>query len=241
MNSRLRNSLGDKAILLSGFIAGPLLSFILLRAGSAQLNLTSITLLFLLITFIFASRLQTLVVLLLAIENFLLLNFYFTPPAHSFTIKSGNDLITLLVYLLASFGFALFASSLRSANSNLKAALGKETAGEIGTDIIYLVGKWNLNLTRSSVENTDNPSDHIHLTPTEWKVLVYLAEREGTLVGQKELLKAVWGNAYEKETNYLRLFISQLRKKLETNSAKPKHILTESGSGYRFVAKRVNS
>ena len=241
MNVRRGYLIGDRAGFLSGLVAGPLLSLILLKVGSGQLNLTSITLLFLLITFIFASRLNTLAVVILALENFLLLNFYFTPPHHSLTIKSGNDLITLLVYLAASIGFALFASQLRVANQRLKAAIGQGGVHEIGTDIIYLVGKWNINLTRSSVENTDSPAEHIHLTPIEWKVLAYLAEREGSLVPQRELLKAVWGDSYEKETHYLRLFISQLRKKLEINSAKPKHILTESGSGYRFVAKRVNA
>ena len=156
---------------------------------------------------------------------------------HTFSIKSGNDLLTLLVYAIGSVGFGLFATQLRKANARLMAVAGKSEIGEFGTDIIYLVGKWNLNLTRSSVENTDNPSEHIHLTPIEWKLLVYLAERQGSLVGQKELLKAVWGENYEKETHYLRLFISQLRKKLETNPSKPKHILTEAGSGYRFVGK----
>ena len=175
-----------------------------------------------------------------ALENFLLLNYFFTPPLHTFSIKSGNDLLTLLVYAIGSVGFGLFATQLRKANARLMAVAGKSEFGGFGTDVIYLVGKWNLNLTRSSVENTDNPSEHIHLTPIEWKLLVYLAERQGSLVGQKELLKAVWGENYEKETHYLRLFISQLRKKLETNPSKPKHILTEAGSGYRFVGKRVN-
>ena len=241
MDLKIGNEIESRARLLVGLVAGPLLSLVLLRVSRSDLNLTSITLLFLLITFIFASRLNTVAVVILALENFILLNYFFTPPHHSLRIKSGNDLITLLVYLAASIGFALFASQLRATNQRLEAAIGQSTENEIGTDIIYLVGKWNINLTRSSVENTDTPAEHIHLTPIEWRVLAYLAEREGILVPQRELLKAVWGDSYEKETHYLRLFISQLRKKLEINTAKPKHILTESGIGYRFVAKRVNA
>ena len=187
------NLIENRAALLSGLIAGPVLSLCLLKLGSNELNLTSITLLFLLITFIFASRLNTIAVIILALENFILLNYFFTPPHHSLNIKSGNDFITLLVYLAASIGFAIFASQLRMANQRLKRAIDQREDEQIGTDIIYLVGKWNINLTRSSVENTDTPAEHIHLTPIEWRVLAYLAEREGILVPQRELLKAVWG------------------------------------------------
>jgi two-component system KDP operon response regulator KdpE len=76
----------------------------------------------------------------------------------------------------------------------------------------------------------------VHLTPTEWHVLEVLVRNQGKLVSQKQLLHEVWGPQYEKETNYLRLYLAQLRRKLEPNPAQPRHLLTEPGFGYRFVA-----
>jgi two-component system KDP operon response regulator KdpE len=74
----------------------------------------------------------------------------------------------------------------------------------------------------------------VHLTPTEWGLLEVLARNAGKLVGQKQLLRDVWGPAYEKETHYLRVYLAQLRRKLEPEPARPRHLLTEPGMGYRF-------
>ena len=74
----------------------------------------------------------------------------------------------------------------------------------------------------------------IRLTPTEWHVLEVLIRHSGKLVGQKQLLQEVWGPSYESETNYLRVYMAQLRRKLERNPARPQHLLTEPGIGYRF-------
>jgi two-component system KDP operon response regulator KdpE len=74
----------------------------------------------------------------------------------------------------------------------------------------------------------------VRLTPTEWHLLEILVRNAGTLVGQKQLLQEVWGPAYATETNYLRVYIAQLRRKLETDPANPKHLITEPGMGYRF-------
>jgi two-component system KDP operon response regulator KdpE len=76
----------------------------------------------------------------------------------------------------------------------------------------------------------------VHLTPTEWHVLEVLVRHPGKLVSQRELLKEVWGPAYETETNYLRLYLAQLRRKLEPEPGQPRYLITESGMGYRFVA-----
>ncbi|WP_110241295.1 response regulator [Nocardioides gilvus] len=75
----------------------------------------------------------------------------------------------------------------------------------------------------------------VRLTPTEWRVLHTLLARPGSLVGQQELLQAVWGPAYEKETHYLRVYMATLRKKLEVDPSRPRHLVTEPGMGYRFV------
>jgi two-component system KDP operon response regulator KdpE len=74
----------------------------------------------------------------------------------------------------------------------------------------------------------------VHLTPTEWGILEQLVRNSGKLVGQRELLREVWGPAYRKETNYLRVYLAQLRRKLEPDPARPRYLITEPGMGYRF-------
>jgi two-component system KDP operon response regulator KdpE len=75
----------------------------------------------------------------------------------------------------------------------------------------------------------------VRLTPTEWHLLEILIHHEGKLVSQRRLLQDVWGPRYETETNYLRVYMAQLRRKLEPEPAHPRHLLTEPGMGYRFV------
>jgi two-component system KDP operon response regulator KdpE len=77
----------------------------------------------------------------------------------------------------------------------------------------------------------------VHLTRTEWHLLEHLARNRGRLVGQAELLQAVWGPQYHDETNYLRVFMSQLRKKLERDPSHPEVLITEPGMGHRFVGR----
>jgi two-component system KDP operon response regulator KdpE len=74
----------------------------------------------------------------------------------------------------------------------------------------------------------------VHLTPTEWGMLEVLVRHRGKLVGQRALLQEVWGPAYATETHYLRVYLAQLRRKLEPEPARPRHLLTEAGMGYRF-------
>jgi two-component system, OmpR family, KDP operon response regulator KdpE len=74
----------------------------------------------------------------------------------------------------------------------------------------------------------------VRLTPTEWHVLEVLVRNSGKLVTQRQLLQEVWGPRYESETNYLRVYLAQLRAKLEPDPARPRYLLTEPGMGYRF-------
>jgi len=74
----------------------------------------------------------------------------------------------------------------------------------------------------------------VRLTPTEWALLEVLVLNPGKLVGQKQLVQEVWGPGYESETNYLRVYMAQLRRKLELDPTRPKHLITEPGMGYRF-------
>lgn len=75
----------------------------------------------------------------------------------------------------------------------------------------------------------------VHLTPTEWRLLGELARHRGRVVTQTDLLRAVWGPGYGRESNYLRVYGNQLRRKLETDPSRPRHILTEPGIGYRLT------
>jgi two-component system, OmpR family, KDP operon response regulator KdpE len=75
----------------------------------------------------------------------------------------------------------------------------------------------------------------VRLTPTEWHLLEVLVRNAGKLVPHRQLLQEVWGPKYESETNYLRVYLAQLRAKLEPDPARPRHLLTEPGMGYRFV------
>ncbi|QCB92702.1 response regulator [Cellulomonas shaoxiangyii] len=85
-----------------------------------------------------------------------------------------------------------------------------------------------------AARRVDRNGAPVHLTPTEWNVLDVLLRAPRHLVTQRELLHEVWGPQYAHETNYLRVYIAQLRRKLEARPSAPRHILTEPGAGYRF-------
>jgi two-component system KDP operon response regulator KdpE len=74
----------------------------------------------------------------------------------------------------------------------------------------------------------------VRLTPTEWGLLEMLVRVPGRLVSHRDLLHEVWGPSYGKETNYLRVYVGGLRKKLEDDPSRPRHLITEPGIGYRF-------
>ena len=83
----------------------------------------------------------------------------------------------------------------------------------------------------------DGPGDRpegLRLTPTEWRVLALLIGNPGRLVTGRQILDEVWGPGHESKTNYLRVYLAGLRRKLEADPAHPRHLLTEPGMGYRF-------
>jgi len=75
----------------------------------------------------------------------------------------------------------------------------------------------------------------VHLTPTEWRLLAELARHTGRVVPHQRLLRAAWGPSYGRESNYLRVYSSQLRRKLEPDPSRPRYLITEPGIGYRLV------
>ena len=78
------------------------------------------------------------------------------------------------------------------------------------------------------------PAETLRLTPTEWRILEILLQRPGQLVGSAQILTGVWGPGFSQRTNYLRFHMARLRRKLEDNPARPRHLLTEPGMGYRY-------
>jgi two-component system, OmpR family, KDP operon response regulator KdpE len=78
--------------------------------------------------------------------------------------------------------------------------------------------------------------EEIRLTPTEWHLVEVLVRNAGKLVAQRQLLQEVWGPQYHDETNYLRVFMAQVRRKLEPEPSHPRYFITEPGMGYRFEA-----
>jgi len=105
--------------------------------------------------------------------------------------------------------------------------------GAANTPLVIEASGLRLDITERQATRDDKK---IHLTPTEWLIVEVLARRSGRLVRQTELLHEVWGPSYDRETNYLRVYLAQLRRKLETDPSRPKLFLTEPGIGYRFNA-----
>jgi two-component system KDP operon response regulator KdpE len=93
------------------------------------------------------------------------------------------------------------------------------------------IGTWTVDLASHTVTAGD---DVQHLTKTEWQLLEVLVRNPGKLVSQRQLLQDVWGPTYLGQTQYLRQYLNNLRRKLESDPARPRHLLTEPGMGYRF-------
>jgi two-component system KDP operon response regulator KdpE len=127
-------------------------------------------------------------------------------------------------YVTKPFGMDEFLARLR-------AAVRRGTAASDTDEPVIETSSFTVDLAAKRV--TKNGSE-VHLTPTEWGMLEMLVRNRGKLVGREELLKEVWGPAYAKETHYLRVYLAQLRRKLEDDPSRPVHLLTEAGMGYRF-------
>jgi two-component system, OmpR family, KDP operon response regulator KdpE len=128
-------------------------------------------------------------------------------------------------YVTKPFGMAELLARLR-------AAVRRAATPPVDGDGLVDAGEFLVDLTTKKVRRAD--ATEVHLTPTEWGVLELLVRHRGKLVGQRDLLRTVWGPNYGSETNYLRVYIAQLRRKLEREPSRPKHLITEAGMGYRF-------
>jgi two-component system KDP operon response regulator KdpE len=119
--------------------------------------------------------------------------------------------------------------------ARLRAALRR--AAPADEEAVVTTPDFTIDLAVKRVTNAGG--EEIRLTPTEWHIVEVLVRHAGKLVAQKQLLQEVWGPAYETETNYLRVFMAQVRRKLEPEPGQPRYFLTEPGMGYRFEPPTV--
>ncbi len=117
--------------------------------------------------------------------------------------------------------------------ARLRSAVRRSAAAEIETGVSIVIGDIELDPARRSVRKAGAA---LRLTPTEFDLLHYLMSRPGQAVAHVKLLRAVWGEEYGQELEYLRTFVHQLRKKLENDPSSPEYLLTEIHFGYRFRA-----
>jgi two-component system KDP operon response regulator KdpE len=130
-------------------------------------------------------------------------------------------------YVTKPFGMDELLARLRAL---LRRSLPSDEAPIVTTD------DFTLDLAGKTAAEADGHD--IHLTPREWGVVEVLVRNEGKLVSQRQLLQEVWGPQYEKETDYLRVYMAAIRRKLEPDSSRPRYFITEPGMGYRFQSGR---
>lgn len=114
--------------------------------------------------------------------------------------------------------------------ARLRALARRSTTGPSAATVRF--GDVQIDLSTRSVTRGGT---RIHLTPTEWRMLEFLARNPGALVTRQTLLKEIWASEQVSDSGYLRLYMSQLRKKLEADPSRPRHLLTEQGMGYRLL------
>ena len=128
-------------------------------------------------------------------------------------------------YVTKPFGLDELLARLRVAERRLGTSDGEEQAPSVD------VGDFEVDLANRKVTRDGAP---VRLTPREWAILQLLVRNPGRLITQQQMLAKIWGPGYDGETHYLRVYMGQLRRKLEADPARPRHLLTEAGMGYRF-------
>ncbi len=127
-------------------------------------------------------------------------------------------------YVTKPFGMAELLARIR-------AALRRAEVTDPSVDAVVRTSSFTLDL---AAKRAWKGEAEVRLTPTEWHLVEALVKRPGILVPSAQLLAEVWGPKYGKETNYLRVYFAQLRRKLEADPSHPRHLVTEPGLGYRF-------
>ncbi|MER6590861.1 response regulator [Micromonospora purpureochromogenes] len=130
-------------------------------------------------------------------------------------------------YVTKPFGIDELLARIRAVTRRLPA-----TRPDTAATATARVGRHTINLADRTVTRDDGTQ--VRLTPTQWAMLEHLLRHPGKLISQRQLLHDVWGPEYQNETNYLRQYMAQLRRKLEDDPARPRHLITEPGMGYRY-------
>src|SRR5487761_2070793 len=131
-------------------------------------------------------------------------------------------------YLTKPFGMSELIARIRGALRHTAQTSGMS---DTPTGALVRVGALELDLERRLVTVSGQP---VHLTPTEYEVLKYLAANMGKVITHHMLLHAVWGPSYEAEAHYLRVFINQLRRMIDPDPSRPRYLIPEPGIGYRL-------
>lgn len=156
---------------------------------------------------------------------------WYTNPVLILSVKNNEeDIIKALDngandYLVKPFRTGELLARIRSALRN--------SAAEEGA-VIITCGEITIDLEARSIKKNN---ELVRLTATEYRLLSLLAKNEGKVLTHQYLLREVWGPGYINQSQYLRVFIAQLRKKIESDANRPEYIVTESGIGYRFISK----
>jgi two-component system KDP operon response regulator KdpE len=116
--------------------------------------------------------------------------------------------------------------------ARVRAHLRRRGAGGRPEGPVVAFGDVRIDLSRRTVERG---GDKLHVTPIEYRLLTHLVAHPHCVLTHRQLLQAVWGPHHAGDTHYLRVYMGQLRKKIEADAAQPRHLVTETGIGYRFV------
>ncbi|MBK5344121.1 MULTISPECIES: response regulator [Pseudomonas] len=127
-------------------------------------------------------------------------------------------------YLVKPFGTGELLARVR--------ALLRRQAKDAENNSVFSFGEVRIDVERRVVERNGAP---LHLTPLEYRLLVHLCSHPDRVLTHLQLLKAVWGPSHTTDTPYLRVFMGGLRKKVEVDPSQPRHLVTETGVGYRFI------
>ena len=134
-------------------------------------------------------------------------------------------------YLTKPFGTGELLARVRANLRRPRAAAGGLAGSEVG-EPVFRFGEVEIDRTARVVRRA---GVEVHLTPTEYRLLGMLVANAGRVLTQRQLLREVWGPAHGEQAHYLRIYMGHLRQKLEADSAQPRHLLTETGVGYRLV------
>ncbi len=128
-------------------------------------------------------------------------------------------------YLTKPFGVAELIARIR-------AHLRRRTSGKNENQGVIEFGSVRIDWQKRIVERNGKI---LHLTPIEYRLLTYMASNPDCVLTQKQILKSVWGPSHSEDVHYVRIYMGRLRKKIEDLPSQPKHIMTESSVGYRFI------